>query len=101
MHSKTRPSSALRSSQDMPHLRVSSASLSSSSISHASSSISSIVTSWILVPIESLKSKAESYWRGELSDDPTHYEYLFIGDAKVLDEVRKNYSEFEAQKIGS
>lgn len=54
-----------------------------------------------LVPIESLKSKAESYWRGELRDDPTHYEYLFIGDAKVLDEVRKNYSEFEAQKIGS
>lgn len=54
-----------------------------------------------LVPIESLKSKAESYWRGELRDDPTYYEYLFIGDVKVLDEVRKNYSEFEAQKIGS
>ena len=37
-----KPNSALRSSQDIPHLRVISASLSSSTVSAASNSISSI-----------------------------------------------------------
>lgn len=54
-----------------------------------------------LEPIDSLKSKAESYWQGKLGDDPTYYECLFIGGAKVLEVVRENYAEFEAQKIGS
>lgn len=52
-----------------------------------------------LESVESMKSKAESYWQGKLGDDPTYYECLFIGKAKVLEVTRKNYAEFEEQGI--
>lgn len=52
-----------------------------------------------LKPIDFLKAQAESYWKEMLGNDLTHYECLFIGDAKVLEVERKNYEEFEAKKI--
>ncbi len=49
--------------------------------------------------IEYVRGMADQYWRGSIVGDPTRDEYLFMGDARVIDVVCKDYETFEKNGI--
>lgn len=52
-----------------------------------------------LEPIAILKEEAKKYWQGKTGDDSKSDEYLFVGDAKVIEITCKDYDDFVANGI--
>jgi hypothetical protein len=51
-----------------------------------------------LKPLVFLKEEARNYWKGKTGDYSKNDEYLFVGKAKVIDIIYKDYDDFIAHR---